>query len=124
MTIEKEQRSLNYLYESLEDHQTQLAAMSERVLFRKNILANYVWLFYRRQKWRKSFNIMKEFCMWKRYCKRVIFPHLNYSKTVSQRCGEKIQEIQTPTDLCWLEECQVLATGRTTMPDLYCKMPD
>lgn len=46
--------------------------MAKRLLYRENILANYVWLFHRRQNFKKSFGELKRYCQWKRYCKRCI----------------------------------------------------
>lgn len=70
--MEKEQSSLNTLFDNVEDFQRQLSVMSERILYRKNILNNYVFLHYRRQKWKNAFKAMKDYCLNKRFRARCL----------------------------------------------------
>lgn len=72
MSLEKEQGSLHRLFDDVDDFQRQLSVMAERILYRKNILVNYVFLHYRRQKWRNAFSALKSYSLHKRYRARCL----------------------------------------------------
>ena len=72
LSMQKHQTGLNHNFDGVEEFQAQLHEMAKRLLYRENILANYVWQFYRKQKSKLAFGELKRYCEWKRYCKRCI----------------------------------------------------